>query len=231
MSCERHVDAGVYVLGALAPAERSEYESHLDECEDCRDEVAELAVLPGLLGRLDAEQAASVGDPVKAPAALLDRVVNSARKEQERTRRRRRWQTAGAALAAACLALLIGLGVGRLVEPAHAPTAPPVVAAMQPAQPDLPLSAVLSYVPARGGTDITMLCTYRGTGGGYGSAWQVTLVVVPKGSTTAQTVNSWPVSPGETASFPAHTALPPDKIGAVELRDASGQPLLTYQRA
>ena len=41
------------MLGALAPAERADYERHLAGCAACRESVAELAVLPGLLGRLD----------------------------------------------------------------------------------------------------------------------------------------------------------------------------------
>ncbi|HEX6499299.1 MAG TPA: zf-HC2 domain-containing protein [Micromonosporaceae bacterium] len=227
MSCERCVDAGAYVLGALAPTERSEYERHLAQCEPCRDEVADLAVLPGLLGRLDPAEAAAVDQPVTAPAGLLDRVVSKARKEQARLRRRRRWQTAGAALAAACLALVVGLGAGRLVSPAAPPPAAPVVASMRPVQPDLPLSAVLGYAPKGGGTDITMVCVYQSSGG-YAEPWQVTLVVYPRGSTAGQNVATWPVTPGES-SFSAHASVPPDRIGTVELRRADGGPLLTYQ--
>ncbi|MEV1143541.1 zf-HC2 domain-containing protein, partial [Micromonospora sp. NPDC049799] len=51
--CEFAHDDGAYVLGALAPAERAAYERHLAGCADCRQAVAEIAVLPGLLGRLD----------------------------------------------------------------------------------------------------------------------------------------------------------------------------------
>ena len=32
-----------YVLGALSPAERREFEEHLDECEKCRAAVTELS--------------------------------------------------------------------------------------------------------------------------------------------------------------------------------------------
>ncbi|GAA2510369.1 anti-sigma factor family protein [Pilimelia columellifera] len=54
MKCEHeHADAA-YVLGALSPAERTDYERHLAGCVACREGVADLAGLPGLLGRLDA---------------------------------------------------------------------------------------------------------------------------------------------------------------------------------
>jgi anti-sigma factor RsiW len=51
---------GVYVLGALEPAEREAFERHLSECEICPAEVADLGMIPGLLGRLDAETAFAV---------------------------------------------------------------------------------------------------------------------------------------------------------------------------
>jgi len=55
--CIETVEAGAYVLGALAPADRSAYERHLANCARCREEVAQLAGLPGLLGRLDVKDA------------------------------------------------------------------------------------------------------------------------------------------------------------------------------
>jgi Putative zinc-finger len=43
---------GVYVVGAIEPAERSLVDAHLDYCHDCREELAGLAVLPALLHRV-----------------------------------------------------------------------------------------------------------------------------------------------------------------------------------
>ena len=37
---------GVYVLGAIDPAERSLVDAHLLTCQDCRDELAGLAACP-----------------------------------------------------------------------------------------------------------------------------------------------------------------------------------------
>lgn len=51
---ERQFDAGVYVLGALSPSERREFERHLGDCSQCRDDVIWIAGLRGLLGRLSA---------------------------------------------------------------------------------------------------------------------------------------------------------------------------------
>ena len=60
MRCEHLRTPGVYVLGALSPPEREAYERHLADCAECRAEVADLAELPALLGRLDPEIAAQI---------------------------------------------------------------------------------------------------------------------------------------------------------------------------
>jgi hypothetical protein len=72
--CEHLHDSGSYVLGALSPPERDAYERHLDECEICRDEVAEVAVLPGLLSRLDAATAQAIA---AGGEAAMDAVVDA----------------------------------------------------------------------------------------------------------------------------------------------------------
>jgi anti-sigma factor RsiW len=43
-----------YVTGTIGPADRAALVRHLESCERCRDEVAGLAALPGLLRRLPA---------------------------------------------------------------------------------------------------------------------------------------------------------------------------------
>jgi len=47
---------GVYVLGAIDPAERSRLEAHLLTCPACRDELAGMAGLPALLSRVSEPQ-------------------------------------------------------------------------------------------------------------------------------------------------------------------------------
>ena len=53
MSCDLADRDASYVLGALSPAERKEFEQHLAVCEGCARNVRELAGLPGLLARVD----------------------------------------------------------------------------------------------------------------------------------------------------------------------------------
>ena len=98
MSCDFAFNDGVYVLGALAPAERAEYEKHLAGCPACREAVASIAVLPGLLSRL-------VPLPVQEamPSAIdrLPTLVATIGRQRARQRRNQHWQVAGAALAVA----------------------------------------------------------------------------------------------------------------------------------
>ena len=73
---------GLLVAGALSPGERAAVSQHLRSCESCRDELVDVAALPGLLRRLGDEPA-----PVPTPPAARARLVTAA---QTHTRRRRR---------------------------------------------------------------------------------------------------------------------------------------------
>jgi predicted anti-sigma-YlaC factor YlaD len=110
---------GVYVLGAIDPAERVIVDAHLTECEECREELAGLAGLPALLGRVpvhDAERLAmddtELRDLEEPPAELLDSLLG-----RISTRRRaRRWRVVVAAAAAAVVAVGGGIGGGMLIS-------------------------------------------------------------------------------------------------------------------
>jgi anti-sigma-K factor RskA len=98
-----HPDLGGYVLGALEPAERADFEEHLAGCERCQAEVAELRGLPELL-----EQAAP---PVEVPPWLRERTFAAVERAAAQQRRRRRLRLALTA-AAACLVLVVAFAGG-----------------------------------------------------------------------------------------------------------------------
>ncbi len=50
-----------YVLGSLSVSDRRKFEDHLSGCASCRQAVAELSDLPALLGLLDRDQVACLG--------------------------------------------------------------------------------------------------------------------------------------------------------------------------
>src|SRR5258705_13945209 len=102
MTCSMLVESGVYVLGALSPAQRQAYEHHLSTCAECRAEVGDLAILPGLLGRLD-ETAVGADEEIHAPPTVLPAVIGQVR------RRRRNYRFAA-------------IGGGGAAAPAPPPT-------------------------------------------------------------------------------------------------------------
>jgi len=103
---------GVYVLGAIDPAERSLVDAHLVTCRDCRDELAGLAGLPALLARVNPDEISRIcaDDTVRAgtyagtddrpPGELIGTVLDLA----EARRRRTRWRFVAAAAAVVAIA-------------------------------------------------------------------------------------------------------------------------------
>ena len=65
---------GVYVLGAIDPAERALVDAHLATCRDCRDELAGLAGLPALLARVNPDEVSRI----RADDAVRTGVVSMA---------------------------------------------------------------------------------------------------------------------------------------------------------
>ena len=117
MDCSAaRVSLGVYVLGAIDPAERAQVDAHLTTCRDCRDELAGLAGLPALLARVSKEEAIALADTSAGPLPLAE--VDAAEPPREllatvldltaARRRRRRWREASLAVAAAAV---IAVGV------------------------------------------------------------------------------------------------------------------------
>jgi hypothetical protein len=116
MDCsEARISLGVYVLGAIDPAERALVDSHLATCRDCRDELAGLAGLPALLARVSTEEAIALA-VTDGPDIALEEMMPEPPRELLATvldltaarRRGRRWREAVFGLAAA---LIIAAGV------------------------------------------------------------------------------------------------------------------------
>jgi len=118
LSCSEATQAlGTYLVGALDPRERADVEAHLAHCPACRDELAGLAALPGLMSRLTTEEVLAGPPPVDD--ALLERLLASAARDRK-VARQHRWLAAVAAV----FVLLAG-SVGG-VTAYRAATAPPV---------------------------------------------------------------------------------------------------------
>jgi hypothetical protein len=70
---------GGYVLDALEPAERDMVRQHLETCEPCAREHAELATLPSLLDVADSADAVPLRPPPRLEEAVLDRFARELR--------------------------------------------------------------------------------------------------------------------------------------------------------
>jgi hypothetical protein len=228
--CEFAHDDGAYVLGALAPAERAAYERHLADCPSCREAVAEVAALPGLLGRLD--PAGLERFPPPAPAAGADRVPALLAEARQR-RRRERWATrrryALTALVAAVVAMLAGLGVptprpGGGAAPT--PTPQPSMAAMRPIAGAAPLRAEVRLAGTAWGTEVTMRCGYDRRDGSH-EAYTFRLVAHGPDGRTEQ-VASWLAAPGDEVRFTGLTRFTGGELVRLELLRADGTPVLAY---
>ncbi|AEA22923.1 anti-sigma factor family protein [Pseudonocardia dioxanivorans] len=104
------IELGSYLLGSLSPAEHAAVDRHLLTCAECRAEIASLAPLPGLLGRLTVEEAHE--GLVAPPEDLLRRTLDAVRTERRAERRHvRRWQVL---TAAAAVAAVVGVGVATV---------------------------------------------------------------------------------------------------------------------
>ena len=209
-----------YVLGALSPAERREYEEHLAGCPACQNAVSELAGLPGLLAQVPPEDAtllaAAPGVEVLddgPPPDLLARM-------RARTTRRGRFVTTVVGAAAALVLVLAGIGYAVGLPP-FAPNEPRRVA-FESVRPTA-LTAVADVVPVEGGTRIEVQCVYGGMnepspGHGYDTA-NYTIHVVDRAGRTIQ-VKDWPVTPNKTMRPSGTTSLKVRQIEAIEIRYA-----------
>jgi Putative zinc-finger len=239
MRCDYAYDSGAYVLGALSPGERAGYERHLADCPVCREAVGDVAVLPGLLGRLDPaglEQIASAPSAESRMPDLLSAVASARRKE----RATRRWRTAGSVLTAACLALFAGFGAGILRDGSSAGTQPPPVAQATtagPAKPrmvamksvvgDIPVTAEVGLTATKFGTQITMHCAYP-THSGQSKTYTYRLYAWDSEG-DKEAIGSWAVSPGADVAFTAMTSFAPGQLTRIALTKKDGTPLLEYK--
>jgi len=218
-----------YVLGALSPAERREFEEHLDGCAKCRAAVTELSALPGLLGRIDDARAfalledAEAESPVEptAPADLVARIQD----RERRDRIRRRIGMGGALVAAAAIAAVLALVLPPALSPAVQPT---FAAELTPTDPSVPVEASIALTSVAWGTRIEMNCGYHpaapGPDGGYAPVSYALWVVDRAGAESS--LSTWTAAAGGTVSIAADTALALSDIAQVEVRSATGVQVL-----
>jgi anti-sigma factor RsiW len=226
MSCPYAMTDAAYVLGSLSPAERKDFESHLDECPECSLAVRDLAGLPGLLARVDPEVFEGMPkEPV--PDTLLPRLGRAVRRRQYH----RTWLTAGVAAAAAA-AITVGGSMVLQRGDTGAPVADPPSSIVTPSGTPMtpfgsdPMSASVALTSVQWGTRLDLTCSYpdwRGRGG-YASGSYALVVHTTDGS--SERVATWHGLPGKTMHLTGSTSARAADIRSVEVVHVGGAPVL-----
>ena len=240
MSCPYAHSDGAYVLGALSPAERSAYESHLSECESCSAAVARLAPVPGLLGR--ANPVALRREASSRPR--LPQLLQAVTADRYRQRRARRWQLATAVAVTALLVMAstaVALGafagdaaIAPQVQPSPVPRPP--MAAMWPVEADVPVIARVSVTPGAAGTEVLLYCAYTEVGPGLATPSAPSTPATPSppaspepadahpfwlvavgGDGSTEAVGSWLAGPGDELTMTGITRYTGEELTRLEL--------------
>jgi hypothetical protein len=226
MSCEFAHNDGAYVLGALAPAERSSYERHLSGCASCREAVAAIAVLPGLLSRLAPLQAQ---EPPAMAAERLPKLVETANRLRAKERIRQRWQIASSAFVAAAVVMAIFLPFINLRGDASTvttilPSGPPMFSMTQAVE--TTVTAEISFVETRSGVEVVMHCAYPWHDGVHKPYTFRLFALGTDGQ--AEQLGSWMAAPGDDVTVSGTSRYHLTDLIRLELRSRDGTTLLAY---
>ena len=230
MRCDHEHDDGAYVLGALSPAERAAYERHLATCSFCREAVADIAVLPGLLGRLDPVDFEKLLAPDLPPPRTrrnsMPDLVMAAQSTRREERRRVRWRVLGSALAAACLALVVGIGAVFWMGRGPDPTVPGPTIAMTPANERVQVTARINLVGAAGGTKVDLVCFYN-RGDAESKPYTIRLMAYGPDEESEQ-LGSWTAAPGKEVKMSGLTHFTAGTLSRLALVRTDDRTLLSY---
>jgi Putative zinc-finger len=229
-----------YVLGALSPAERREFEEHKASCPACQAAVAELAALPGLLAQISPADAAMLpladdtsAEHAEAPAlsaaqaevmkngpppSLLPKMIKKARM------RRRRMVAAIAGIAAAVILVIGGLAIGTGLLPLR-PESPQRVA-FSPVAPS-GITAVADVIPGKDGTQINVECVYAEVNDPRpGGSHETYSIFVVDRSGHAEEIKEWPATPNKQMRPSGTTPLTMSQIADLEIRETDTDAVL-----
>jgi anti-sigma-K factor RskA len=211
---------GVYVVGAIDPAERSLVDEHLGTCQSCRDELAGLAGLPAMLSRVPAEDVARMaGSVVSLPEhhEPSPELLNSLLRKVATRRRTRLYR--GLVSVAAAAAVAAG-GTAAVLNATS--TAAPEWSAASGMNPATNISAVVKYTSEGSGTEMRV----RVSGIKPGTTCQFWIIGANNKPVAA---GSWTVEPASylpSAWYPSTAPVAPSSVHAFEIT-AAGKMLIT----
>ena len=187
------LELGVYLLGAIEPAQRAVVDRHLAACRSCRAELAELAGVPSLLRRVPADV---IRQPVAADAVQVmpESPLNALLARITAIRRRRK-------LRALAAALVTGIVAASAVQVLHDATARPPAAiaparavTVQATNPVTGIWAAVRYTSQPWGTELEVSIN----GVAAGTRCQL-LVTGPRGQVIS--AGGWDFAPGKQLTW------------------------------
>ncbi|MDQ1556037.1 MAG: hypothetical protein QOI02_1039 [Actinomycetota bacterium] len=219
-----------YVLGALSPDDRRAFELHLASCDACATAVAELAGLPGILGKLDVDSALALEGALELDAPSADHlrdqdhapglVQRLARTQIRRQRRVRVGWLAGA------LALVVALVTGG-VTIASLNSSPPVETVAMTAVAPYTMSAKLTVTSKGWGTRLDWNCQYESAGvAGRPSGGRSYDLVVRDAAGHETTVATWTALGSRAGDLAASTSIETSDIRSVFIRPTGSSTVL-----
>jgi anti-sigma factor RsiW len=207
---------GVYVVGAIDPAERALVDEHLGQCQLCRDELAGLAGLPAMMSRVPVADVEWLDTAVTELPALQEpsEEMLASLVRQVSVKRRSRLRRSMVAVAAA--AVIAAGGAAATVQL----TAPPSVSSEVAQAASGRVAAVVDYSPT-----------------GWGTAMRVQVSGIPSGTTCqiwvvgkdgrASYAGTWTVGKSLYGGKAWYSASSPWKAGSVNsFRITSGGKVL-----
>jgi hypothetical protein len=205
-------DDAAYVLGALDPAERAAFETHLLSCEDCRARVSELAGVPSQLAGIDE----AVVDPGPVPDTLLPGMLREARRGRARTR------VVSAAVAGLAAAVAVVLTLVATRSPSAPPSGP---AQAMHALVATPVHADVALTSEKWGTRVTLHCRYDTSAG---AAIEYEMSVRDRQGDTYP-LGGWRIKGGQDITYVAGAPVPTGDIARIDVTTPDGVPILRLQ--
>jgi hypothetical protein len=223
---------GSYLTGALGPTARLEIDDHLQHCDACRDELVELAALPGLLGRLgpgqlgveplDSSPFRPTGSDQRGavsaspPDGLLEGLLGQARRVEEVSRRRlRRLRAATAAIA---VAAIVATAFAAAPTLARAPVAGTSYRLRTEAA-STHLAGQVTLIRKPWGTEFAL--SLQGL-----PAREACEAIVTGLDGQRAAVGNWSATPDHSARVDVASDLPPAQLASLTIETIAGAPLL-----